>query len=289
MVEPAFRTITNRLILANIKSLILSSDESSNMIDRNHLDIINRIYYTFLSNIKLIIINNKYIRETGYEHFETEWKNYKQDISSIVEDLISQSFLIIPFNLEDLVEDYPRILKLQKNELDTFKSCLIVFMTLHDIRQMIYQEKDLIRNGFPLKLGGFELDTEQIYNLQNLGLEMYNCKVKVGSNFYDYIMLVYQNNLYFGLPDNKDQLFTMIKYKYALRHLEAQIDRGDPRILNLIVYEKGKYMEIALAFEDVTRTTAIKKNLEEHRKSARNTEYLLLDSYFDDLISKWKF
>src|SRR5690606_26993786 len=103
MVEPSFRTITNRLILENIKSLIIK-DEGVSFVDRNHLDIINKIYYTFLSNIKLIIINNKYIRETGFEHFEAEWRNYKTDISVVVEDLVSKPFLLIPFNLEDTIE-----------------------------------------------------------------------------------------------------------------------------------------------------------------------------------------
>lgn len=103
MVEPPFRTITNRLILENINSLIIKENYLS-FVDRNHLDIINKIYYTYLSNIKLIIINNKYIRETGFELFETEWKIYKKDLSKIIEDLISKPYLLIPFNLEDIVE-----------------------------------------------------------------------------------------------------------------------------------------------------------------------------------------
>jgi hypothetical protein len=283
-----------------------------NYIDKNHLDIINKIYYTFLSNIKLIIINNKYIRETGFEHFENEWKNYKVDISVVIEDLVSKPFLLIPFNLEDTIEgkiikcynyisyiDYPKILKIQKTDLDIFKSNLINFMTLFDLRQNIYREASLIKDSFPLKLSGFELEVDQTYNLMSkymnsnldIGLEMYNCKLKstFSSVFLNYIMIVYQNYLYFAQPDLKDSSFSLVKYKYALRHLEAQIDRSDPRVLNLIVVDKGKYVEIALSFEDVGKTSQIKKILEEHRKSSRNTEYLLLDSYFDDLISKWKF
>lgn len=108
-------------------------------------------------------------------------------------------------------------------------------------------------------------------------------------NYINFVMVIYQNHLYFAQPDLKDQSFSIIKYKYALRHLEAQIDRSDPRVLNLIVKDKNQYIDISLYFDDVTKTTAVKKSLEEHRKSSRNTEYLLLDSYFDDLISKWKF
>ena len=103
MVEPPFRTITNRLILQNISSLIIKKN-NVNMIERNHLDIINKIYYSFLSNIKLIIINNKFIRETGFELFELEWRNYKQNLSIIIDELISKPFLLIPFNLEDIID-----------------------------------------------------------------------------------------------------------------------------------------------------------------------------------------
>lgn len=103
MVEPSFRTITTRIILENLIALIVKTD-SLNYVERNHLDIINKIYYTYLSNIKLIILNNKYIRVTGYELFETEWRNYRQEISLIIDDLIAKPFLVIPFNLEDIIE-----------------------------------------------------------------------------------------------------------------------------------------------------------------------------------------
>jgi hypothetical protein len=125
----------------------------------------------------------------------------------------------------------------------------------------------------------------------DIGIEMYACKLKSATikNFINYLLLIYQNHLYFAQSDVKEPQFALIKYKYALRHLEAQIDRSDPRILNLIVKDKTNYLDLSLYFEDVNRTTSVKKSLEEQRKSFRNTEYLLLDSYFDDLISKWKF
>jgi len=102
-------------------------------------------------------------------------------------------------------------------------------------------------------------------------------------------MIIYQNHLYFALPDSNDPQFAVVKYKYALRHLEAHIDRSDPRIINLVVKVKKEYFDIFLYFEDVSKTMGVKKILEENRKSAKNTEYLLLDSYFDDLIAKWQF
>jgi hypothetical protein len=103
MVEPPFRTITNRIILENLSNLIIKKS-NMNFIIQNHQDIINKIYYSYLSNIKLIILNNKFIRETGFELFEAEWRNYKTPLTVIVEELISKPFLLIPFNLEDIIE-----------------------------------------------------------------------------------------------------------------------------------------------------------------------------------------
>ena len=81
----------------------------------------------------------------------------------------------------------------------------------------------------------------------------------------------------------------LIKFKYALRDLEAQVDRSDPRVLTVVAKDKDKYVDLSLNLEDIHKTAELKRNLEENRKSYRNTEYLLLDTYFDDLIGKWKF
>ena len=83
-----------------------------------------------MSNIKLLILNNKYIKEAGYELFEIEWNFFKKDIESVINGLISYPFLLIPFNLEDLIEDYPTILKIQKNEIDYFKNYLMIFIEM---------------------------------------------------------------------------------------------------------------------------------------------------------------
>ena len=85
----------------NIETLVLTKPS---ILDSNHIDFINKIYYTYISNIKMIILNNKYVRETGFELFENEWKNYSNDVNGVLKQLISKPFLIIPFNLEDIIE-----------------------------------------------------------------------------------------------------------------------------------------------------------------------------------------
>lgn len=104
--------------------------------ENTHLEILNKIYYSFLSNIKLLILNNKYIKEAGYELFEIEWNSFTKEIDTVINVLISHPYLLIPFNLEDIVEDYPSILKIQMNEIDHFKNYLMIFMSIFELRYL---------------------------------------------------------------------------------------------------------------------------------------------------------
>lgn len=54
---------------------------------------------------------------------------------------------------------------MQETEVESFKSNLIIFMTLHDLRSKLYRENDIIKNNFPLKLGGLELEVDKSYNI----------------------------------------------------------------------------------------------------------------------------
>ena len=40
------------------------------------------------------------IKENGYDLLETEWLNYKRDFNSTINTILSQPYLLIPFNLE---------------------------------------------------------------------------------------------------------------------------------------------------------------------------------------------
>ena len=109
-------------------------------------------------------------------------------------------------------------------------------------------------------------------------------------NFSNYYLILYQNYLCFAQTEAKKPGCVLIKYKYPLRHIEAQFDRSDPRILIILAKDKNNNMvDLSVNFDDMGKTQNIKQSIEQNRKSARNTEYLLLDSYFDDLINKMKF
>jgi hypothetical protein len=119
---------------------------------------------------------------------------------------------------------------------------------------------------------------------------MYPCKLRIGiqKNVNNYIMVIEQNYVLFCLVDPNKQDSATVKYKYALRHLEVQIDRADPRILNLIVKDnKNEYIDLCMYLDEIQKVGNIKRMLEEQRKCSRNTEFILLVSYFDELLNNW--
>jgi hypothetical protein len=109
-IEPPFRTITNRFIYTNFKNLLIRENQQSEIMEKvNDIDIDHKIqfdalYFNIIKKIKFLISNNRVIRETGFELFENEWKNFKSDFMMILDNLISRPYLLIPFNLEDIIE-----------------------------------------------------------------------------------------------------------------------------------------------------------------------------------------
>lgn len=121
--------------------------------------------------------------------------------------------------------------------------------------------------------------------------ELHPCKLRIGiqkTNLNNYFMLIEHNYVLFCLVElNKIDTAT-VKYRFALRHIEVQIDRADPRILNLIVKDnKNAYLDLCLYLDEIGKVSNLKRILEEQRKSTRNTEYIILVSYFDQLLNNW--
>ncbi len=123
------------------------------------------------------------------------------------------------------------------------------------------------------------------------GGEIYDCKMKnnYSKNFQQFKLIIYQNFLIFAINENKEKLVLKIKYKYALRYIEVQIDKLEAKILNLIAKEKHNYIDLSVSFDDSYKSSKMKKLIEENRKNVKNTENLLLDSYFDNQLMKMSY
>ena len=69
-----------------------------------HKKSLNSIYINLINKIKIYIHGNRLIRDLGYEIFENEGKKNQRDFNEIIENLIANPYLLIPYNLEDIVE-----------------------------------------------------------------------------------------------------------------------------------------------------------------------------------------
>jgi hypothetical protein len=89
----------------NINTLTINNNNNTlTYIDEKQKNILNDIYLNLIKRIKFFIQNNRLIRDIGYEIFEKEWNNYQRDFSLTIENLISKPFLLMPYNLEDIIE-----------------------------------------------------------------------------------------------------------------------------------------------------------------------------------------
>jgi hypothetical protein len=66
---------------------------------------ITKVFENYFSSIKQSLVSNKTLKDTGYEVFVEELKHYtKKNLNMIINEIISRPYLLIPFNLEDVVE-----------------------------------------------------------------------------------------------------------------------------------------------------------------------------------------
>lgn len=107
-IDPSLRIITNRFIYLNLNNLMINNEGNNNLNNLNimesHKGFLDNIYLGLIKKIKFFIQNNRIIRDIGYEMFENEFQNYQKDFSDTIENLISNPFLLVPYNLEDIVE-----------------------------------------------------------------------------------------------------------------------------------------------------------------------------------------
>lgn len=136
----------------------------------------------------------------------------------------------------------------------------------------------------------------------DLAIEHYNCKIKLSQNnsFSEAVLAIYNNYILFCsiINDNTNnnsnknrnsETYATINYKYSIRNIEVHTDRSNTRLLCMLVKQNSSYKDIYLEFNDYSEIKKFKQFLEDTRKSVKNNEYLLLDTYIDDLLNKWNY
>lgn len=279
MINKEYIPTVNQLIASNLTTLIAKPNLVS-PINPDHLDLLQTILYSTLTNIKLSLVNNETTREASYSIFESEWKQYHIDIHKrISKRLITPYYLITSFIANEIND--PNI-KLKKKDSDQLTYYIITFMPLYDLklRLLIKNTSDFnpIHSRFPLGNEAFETSIEQKASFISKA-ETYKCQMKKDSSkiYSDYTIVIYLNFIFFCSED-------IIKHKYPLREIECIADKSNTNALNIDIKDKEKYIQMSILFSSPETKEAFKERLNKLRQKTKEEETKMLCDYFDNLI-----
>ena len=254
--------ITYKLIFLNIVNLSINSSnifELKNEIDKYNtlVNNIENIHSQVLEIINDLLKKNDNYREGGFNIFYKKWKIYnkkinnKQTIELIRDEIMNTSFLLMPEEYEKLEdEEYPDEISRKHASIKNnyFGNCLLLFMMLHDLREIVINKTNsaknikLIKDNFPLVINkddiiDFKVNTE--CNLEKISKKkVYRQSVlyKVNDNeeFEEgEFAILYGKCLYIvkAIKNNLVKIF----YKIPLKLAKINEDSNEKDIIHIMV------------------------------------------------------
>ena len=271
--------ITYRLVIDNVIRLILYNENQSILdIEKAHTNlIIKKIYYGNLTEIKNMLENNKIIQRTCLSLYDNEYKQFTQNLQTKVSSMLSEPFdLIKPMELVDPSVNTNPSINTTKAEIKQFKDRLTTLLSIYDLFCLITKVQ---------KIKFEEIKREDEKDGKPI-IEETKCKVcnEHNTGFKDGSIFLGEDN-YFVITIES----ISYKNKVKISNVEVQIDRSEPRIINIVYTdENGEIKEMLISFEeDVAKTVQIKRILEDSSNFARNNEFRTIKGYFDKLVSQY--
>ena len=162
--------ITYKLIFLNIVNLSINSSNIFELKKEKNpfntlVNNVQNIYSQVLEIINDLLKQNEKYREEGYNNFYKKWKIYNKKINNkntielIRDEIMNTAFLLMPEEYEKSEEEeYPDEMSRKhaciKNNY--FGNCLLLFMMLHDLREILLNKTNsaknikIIKDKFPL-------------------------------------------------------------------------------------------------------------------------------------------
>ena len=331
--------ITYQIILLNIMNLSLNSNnkfEFKKVKPKKDFDSfmknIEDLYKEVLYAITEFLKGNKNYKEEGYDKFYKKWKIYKKifdnnkTIELIRDEIMSNTFLLLPLEYEkSKEEEYSE--QVSRKDINTknkyFENCLLLFMMLHDIREILLNDPNLfkgkasfklIKDNFPLNI---KKDTISDFNINNeYDLERINpskifrktvsYKLKDFENFKDGEIILYNKYLYFGTKINNNM--DKINLKFSLKSIGIYNNKEEEgNIINILVQSSvqedeeddslnknedngnsKESMHIIVKFNDEKTKEEASENINGKILSNNNEERLAFDGYFNEINNNIK-
>ena len=331
---------TYKIIILNIQNLSLNSQNKFELKkEKNDYDSfiknIEDIYKQVLETITKIIIENKDYREEGYDKFYKQWKIYKQKydnkstIESLKDEIMNTTFLLLPEeyeknNEEEYLEEISR--KKADNKDNYFGNCLLLFMMLHDLRELLLNDPsffkgnssfNLIKNNFPLIVQKNDISDFSVNNEYNLEIikntkiyrQSVSYKINNAENFEEIELILYNKYIYFAKIIQNDLIKIVLKFKLKSIGLYSNKNEDDSNTINILVHNQENNEEdlvnlnknnnneerkeeentnIIVKFNDEKIKEEVSQNITEKTLSINNEERLAFDGYFKDINNTFK-
>ena len=320
-----------RLILLNIINLSFNKNNSFELKkDSNSFDLIiknvENIYKIILESINSMIKENGNYRDIGYKIFYKKWKYYNEKINNketleIIKDYImNTTFILLPEEHEKNEEEkyFSEIWRKESNiPNNIFENNLLLFMMIHDLREMLLinngffknlNAENLIKNKFPLQNNESELIINNTYELQKLKTMknfiqisvLYKCNEQ--QDFEEGELILLNKFSYFAKLIEEDKI--KIKNKFNLNSIYLYqdnfnyIDNKENSIINFLIHEnppeinnendKIDKLIYSVKFKDEKTKEEYTKYINDKCCSVKNDERMNFMSYLDKINNSIK-
>ena len=320
-----------RLILLNIINLSFNKNNSFELKkESNSFDLIiknvENIYKIILESINSMIKENGNYRDIGYKIFYKKWKYYNEKINNketleIIKDYIMNTTFILLQEEHEKNEEEKYFSEIWRKESNIpnniFENNLLLFMMIHDLREMLLinngffknlNAENLIKNKFPLQNNESELNINNTYELQKLKTMknfiqisvLYKCNEQ--QDFEEGELILLNKFSYFAKLIEEDKI--KIKNKFNLNSIYLYqdnfnyIDNKENSIINFLIHEnppeinnendKIDKLIFSVKFKDEKTKEEYTKYINDKCCSVKNDERMNFMSYLDKINNSIK-
>ena len=233
-------------------------------IENFHKNQIHKIFISIVNSL-LTILNKKYeIKTCCFEFLEEEINllNKSNNIDTLANSILNDSFILVPKDIIDTINNYPEDFKFIKGEIHKYKRSLFSLLLFYDLYSKIFDVKKI---DFPSKFTETNIQEPEKINLEINGNQ------KNGT----YQIL---NDEFIFIEDENKEIIN-------IRDISINIneDKKTGKILNL-----SNLKEIIFSCENEENLLNFKKNIEERIKLINDTYYNSMKLFFETLIENDK-
>ena len=315
-----------RLIILNIINLSFNKNNSFELKKESNtfsliINNIETLYKHILEEINSLIKQNEKYRNDGYKIFYKKWQYYNEKFNNkvtldlIKDEIMNTSYLLLMDEFEKNEEEnyFPEVSKKYSNNKEyIFENYLLLFMMVHDLREMLLinnkffkslNSLNLIKNKFPIQNNEPELNINEEYELQKIkSMKNFNnlpifYKFQEKDDFVEGQLIFLNKYVYFVEMLNENKM--KIKYKFKINTIYLYQDNLNDEDINIIhyliyedIFEKNKKnkekFNIQVKYKDEQIKEEIAKYINDKNFSLNNDERINFSNYLEQINNNIK-